>query len=89
MPVDRQIAQRWFRAAAELGHGHAQMKRLRRSSAKLGRLARRKKQRARSAVRSTAGSTEIDPELGTASVSLVMACDVGSKLTGSARPNSA
>jgi TPR repeat protein len=25
VPVDRQIAQRWFRAAAELGHGHAQM----------------------------------------------------------------
>ena len=25
VPADRQIAQRWFRAAAELGHGHAQM----------------------------------------------------------------
>ena len=25
IPTDRKIAQRWFRAAAELGHGHAQM----------------------------------------------------------------
>jgi len=25
MPTNRQIAQHWFRAAAELGHGHAQM----------------------------------------------------------------
>jgi uncharacterized protein len=24
-PIDRAIAQRWFRAAAELGHGHAQL----------------------------------------------------------------
>jgi uncharacterized protein len=25
LPVDRRVAQRWFRAAAERGHGHAQM----------------------------------------------------------------
>jgi TPR repeat protein len=25
IPIDRATAQRWFRAAAELGHGHAQL----------------------------------------------------------------
>ena len=25
LPMDRMTAQRWFRAAAELGHGHAQL----------------------------------------------------------------
>jgi TPR repeat protein len=25
LPMDRAKAQRWFRAAAELGHGHAQL----------------------------------------------------------------
>jgi TPR repeat protein len=25
LPVDRRVAQRWFRAAAERGHGHAHM----------------------------------------------------------------
>jgi len=25
LPMDRRTAQRWFRAAAELGHGHAQL----------------------------------------------------------------
>ena len=25
LPIDRTIAQRWFRAAAELGHGYAQL----------------------------------------------------------------
>jgi uncharacterized protein len=25
MPIDRQLAQQWFRAAADLGHGHAQL----------------------------------------------------------------
>jgi len=25
VPTDREAAQRWFRAAAELGHGHAQL----------------------------------------------------------------
>ena len=25
LPADPQVAQRWFRAAAELGHGHAQL----------------------------------------------------------------
>ena len=44
--------------------------RLSRSSAKLGKLARRKKQRARSA----AGSTGSGTELGTESVSVVMPC---------------
>ena len=28
MPMDRQAALRWFRAAAELGHGHAQARSL-------------------------------------------------------------
>ena len=36
-----------------------------------------------------AGSTEFGPEPGTTSVLFVIPCDVGSKLTGPVRPNSA
>ena len=52
--------------------------RLRRSSAKLGRLARRKKQRASSTVVSSVGSTDFEPELGTF-VAFVTPSDTGSR----------
>ena len=59
--------------------------RLRRSSAKLGRLARRKKQRARSAVGSTAGSPDFGPGLCTDSDPFVTPGDIGSNAVNAVR----